>query len=64
MTHETEHKRYKHTDGTNNIILILLMQWFVAKYWSLVIAVAVHGSTFKSSTSKMSVAFGGIGSES
>jgi len=36
------------------------MQWFVAKYWSLVIAGAVQGSTFKSSTSKMSVALGGI----
>jgi len=55
--------RYKHTDGTNNIILVLSMQWFVAKYWSLVIADAVHGSTFKSSTSKMSVALGGIVSE-
>jgi hypothetical protein len=51
--------RYKHTDGTN-IILILLMQWFVAKFWSLVIAGAVHGSTFKSSTSKMSVELRGI----
>jgi hypothetical protein len=56
--------RYQHTDGTNNIILILLMQWFVAKYWSLVTAGVVHGSTFKSSTSKMSVELGGIVSES